>query len=108
VAEEVKERRLAILQKLLTEQQIDFNKKFETQIMPVLFEKEAPKSRKNSSKNPIDSNKIQLWGKSPWLQSVVVEVDSQEIANNLFNKISNVEILKARPSSLFGTILNLK
>ena len=104
VAEEIKERRLAILQKLLTEQQIDFNKKFEKQIMPVLFEKEAPKSRKNSSKNSIDSDKIQLWGKSPWLQSVVVEVDSQEIANNFFNKISNVEIIKARPSSLFGTI----
>ena len=108
VAEEVKERRLAILQKLLTEQQIDFNKKFENQIMPVLFEKEAPKSRKNSTKNPIDSNKIQLWGKSPWLQSVVVEVDSQEIANNYFNKISNVEVVKARPSSLFGTIYTLK
>ena len=76
--------------------------------MPVLFEKEAPKSRKNSTKNPIDSDKIQLWGKSPWLQSVVVEVDSQEIANNYFNKISNVEVVKARPSSLFGTISTLK
>jgi len=33
-------------------------------------------------------------------------VDSQEIANNYFNKISNVDVLKARPSSLFGTISN--
>ncbi len=99
VEESVKDVRLAELQKLLTEQQIDFNKKSEGQIMPVLFEREAPKSKKSSS-----SNKIQLWGKSPWLQSVIVDVDSEEEVKKYFGKIADVKILKSRPSSLVGEL----
>ncbi|MBM5782446.1 MAG: tRNA (N6-isopentenyl adenosine(37)-C2)-methylthiotransferase MiaB [Pelagibacterales bacterium] len=99
VEESVKDVRLAELQKLLTEQQIEFNKKAEGQIMPVLFEREAPKSKKRSS-----GDKIQLWGKSPYLQSVIVDVDSEEEAKKYFGKIADVKILKSRPSSLVGNI----
>ena len=97
VPENIKEERLEILQKLLTQQQIDFNKKFESVQMPVLFEKEAPKSAK--------SDNIQLWGKSPWLQSVVVELPNH-ITNSAsyINQIHNVKIIKSRPSSLIGSI----
>ncbi len=99
VEESVKDVRLAELQKLLTEQQIEFNKKAEGQIMPVLFEREAPKSKKRSS-----GEKIQLWGKSPYLQSVIVDVESEEEAKKYFGKIAEVKILKSRPSSLVGVL----
>ncbi len=100
VEESVKDARLAELQKLLTEQQIEFNKKGEGQVMPVLFEREAPKSKKSSS-----GDKIQLWGKSPWLQSVIVDVESEEEAKKYFGNIAEVKILKSRPSSLVGELL---
>lgn len=105
VEESVKDERLAQLQKLLTEQQIDFNKKSEGQVMPVLFEREAPKSGRSPS--PLEGEggvrgKIQLWGKSPWLQSVIVDVESEEEAKKYFGKIADVKILKSRPSSLVG------
>ena len=67
--------------------------------MPVLFEREAPKSKKSSG-----GDKIQLWGKSPYLQSVIVDVDSEEEAKKYFGKIADVKILKSRPSSLVGII----
>lgn len=100
VEESVKDTRLAELQKLLTEQQIEFNKKGEGQVMPVLFEREAPKSKKSKV-----GEKIQLWGKSPYLQSVIVDVDSEEEAKKYFGKIADVKILKSRPSSLVGEIV---
>jgi tRNA-2-methylthio-N6-dimethylallyladenosine synthase len=97
VEEKVKSERLEILQKLLTEQQIEFNKKSEGLTMPVLFEKEAP-SLKGKSKE----NSFQLWGKSPWLQSVIVDVSSQEELQKYLGKIADIKILKSRPSSLVG------
>ncbi len=102
VEEKVKEERLAILQKLLTEQQIEFNQKFENTVMPVLFEKEAPKSKANSPKTSRPGT--QLWGKSPWLQSVIVDVSSEEEAKKYFGQIAEVKILKSRPSSLVGEL----
>ena len=99
VEEAIKDERLARLQALLTKQQIDFNKKSEEQIMPVLFEREAPKSKKAKV-----GDKIQLWGKSPYLQSVIVDVESEEEAQKYTGKIAQVEILKSRPSSLVGRI----
>ncbi len=99
IEEKVKDERLAALQKLLTEQQSAFNQKFENQTMQILFEKEAPKSGKDSEKST-----IQLWGKSPWLQSVIVEVEQQK-AQQYFGQIAEVRILKARPSSLVGEIV---
>jgi tRNA-2-methylthio-N6-dimethylallyladenosine synthase len=102
VEEKVKSERLEILQKLLTEQQIVFNQKFENQNMAVLFERQSPKSKSNSLKTARPST--QLWRKSPWLQSVIVDVSSEEEAQKYFGKIANVKILKARPSSLVGEI----
>ena len=99
VEEHVKEERLAILQSLLTKQQIEFNQQFDGQIMPVLFEREAPKSNKNLE------NKPQLWGKSPWLQSVIVDVKSEEEVQKYLGKIVDVKILKSRPSSLMGELV---
>jgi tRNA-2-methylthio-N6-dimethylallyladenosine synthase len=97
VPENVKDERLAILQKLLTDQQTEFNKKFEGTTMPIMFEREAPKS-KNKTLNK------QLWGKSPWLQSVIVDISNEEDAEKYFGKIADVKILKARPSSLVGKL----
>lgn len=99
VEESVKDARLAELQKLLTEQQIDFNKKSEGQVMSVLFERKAPASGKAKARAA-----TQLWGKSPYLQSVIVDVASEEEAKKYFGKIANVKILKSRPSSLVGEL----
>jgi tRNA-2-methylthio-N6-dimethylallyladenosine synthase len=108
VPEDVKSERLARLQKLLTEQQIEFNKSFEGKTMSVLFEKEAPKSKTNNAPSKAKSSKTrsstQLWGKSPWLQSVIVDVENEEIAKKYFGQIAEVKILKARPSSLVGVL----
>lgn len=102
IDEKVKDERLAVLQKLLSDQQYDFNKKFKGDKMPVLFEREAPKSVTKKRKS--SSNKIQLWGKSPWLQSVIIEVENEEQARKVYGKILNVNILQSRPSSLIGEI----
>lgn len=100
IDEKVKSQRLERLQALLSEQQFDFNKKAKGKKMSVLFEKEAPK---NSAKDK--SDKVQLWGKSPYLQSVIVDVDNKEEAQKYFGQIAEVEILQARPSSLMGKII---
>ena len=100
VEEKVKAARLFELQKLLTQQQTIFNQKFEQQVMSVLFEKEAPNSGKAKARLS-----TQLWGKSPWLQSVIVDVENEEEVKKYLGKIAEVKILKARPSSLVGEIL---
>lgn len=99
VEEKVKDERLAQLQSLLTKQQIDFNKKSEGQVMKVLFEREAPKSKKEKF-----GDKIQLWGKSPYLQSVIVDVENIDEAKKYLGQIAEIKILKSRPSSLIGSI----
>lgn len=99
VEEKVKDERLAQLQALLTKQQIEFNKNSEDKIMEVLFEKEAPKSGKARSRAA-----TQLWGKSPYLQSVIVDAASEEEAQKYLGQIAKVKIIKSRPSSLIGEI----
>jgi tRNA-2-methylthio-N6-dimethylallyladenosine synthase len=108
IDEKVKEERLARLQALLTKSQIEFNNGFEGKTMPVLFE-HSIENPKISNKKLKSESKIngQLWGKSPYLQSVIVDIDSnlpQEIAQKFLGQIVNVKILKARPSSLVGEI----
>ncbi len=100
IDEKIKEERLSILQSLLTKQQISFNQKYENQIIPVLFEKIAPKSSKNSSN-------ISILGKSPALQSVICEIANSDNISNYIGKIINVKIIKSRPSSLIGEILDI-
>jgi len=75
-----------------------FNKKSEGQIMKVLFEKKAPNSKKSKA-----NNKFQLWGKSPYLQSVIVDCEENDL-EKFQGKIFDVKILHARPSSLVGEI----
>ena len=104
IDEKVKSERLVILQKLLNEQQYDFNKSFINKVMPVLFEKEAPKSVARNKK-PSSNGKIQLWGKSPWLQSVIIEVDDKVSADKIAGQILDVKISQSRPSSLIGDLI---
>jgi tRNA-2-methylthio-N6-dimethylallyladenosine synthase len=110
ILEEEKDERLAILQKLLTKQQTNFNQQFEGRTVKVLFEKEAPKSVQKSQKilneNLENANFArQLWGKSEWLQSVIVDVENDQNIEKYFGKIFEVKITKARPSSLVAKIL---
>jgi tRNA-2-methylthio-N6-dimethylallyladenosine synthase len=95
IDEKIKDERLVILQKLLSEQQVEFNQKFKGQTMPILFEKESPKSKGN----------LQLWGKSPWLQSTIVEVKDEEEAKKYLGQIAQVKIIQSRPSSLIGELI---
>jgi len=98
IPEETKEERLQILQTLLNKQQLEFNQQFQDKTVNVLFEKTAPKSQKQQPNT-------QIWGKSEWLQSVVVELENQQPPESYFNKILPVKIVKSRPSSLIGKLL---
>jgi tRNA-2-methylthio-N6-dimethylallyladenosine synthase len=91
VEEAVKDERLKELQTLLNEKQIKFNSQFEDKILPILFD------RKSNNKK----GRGQIIGKSPYLQSVVIE-DAQ---GEYLNKIIDVKIIKSRPSSLIGQIV---
>lgn len=88
IDESVKSERLAKLQALLMEQQSEFNAQFEGQEIDILFD------RKAKSEN-------QIIGKSPWLQSVVIE----DKDGKYLNEIVRVKITKARPSSLIAQVL---
>ena len=88
IDEDVKSDRLQQLQSLLTKQQIIYNHQFEGKTMPVLFDRLATKV------------KGQIIGKSPYLQSVVID-DSD---GQYLGKMIDVKIIKSRPSSLMGQI----
>jgi len=88
IDEDIKSKRLKILQDLLNKQQIEFNQSFEGVEMPILFDKNG-------------NYKGQIMGKSPWLQSVILE-DFQE---KYFGEIIDVKIIKARPNSLIAKII---
>ncbi len=85
VAEDIKSKRLKILQDLLNQQQIEFNQSFEGVEMPILFDKKG-------------KEKSQIMGKSPWLQSVILE----DFDEKYFGQTINVKIIKARPNSLIA------
>ena len=88
VPEEVKSTRLAILQDLLRSQQLEFNKQFIGKDMDVMFDKAGKYSR-------------QIIGKSPYLQSVIVETD-----DSIIGEIKKVHITEAGLNSLIGEITN--
>jgi tRNA-2-methylthio-N6-dimethylallyladenosine synthase len=88
VPEEVKSARLAILQDLLRSQQLEFNKQFIGKDIDVMFDKAGKYSR-------------QIIGKSPYLQSVIVESD-----DNIIGEIKKVHITEAGLNSLIGEIIN--
>lgn len=87
--EEVKVARLAILQKQLVKNQIEFNESCIGKIMPVLFIKKG-------------RHECQIIGKSPYMQSVYLSVDNKE---ELYGNILNVKITKALENSLAGVII---
>lgn len=88
IPEEEKDRRLQLLQKLLTEQQMAFNKSKIGQTLPVLLEKQG-------------RYEGQLVGKSHYMQSVVI--NNQEFK---FGDIVNVLITDATQNSLRGEVIN--
>lgn len=102
IEEKIKEERLAILQEALNKQQFSFNKGFIGKTLSVLIEKEAPKSKKNKVANGGNS---QLWGKSPWLQSVIVDIENEDLVKKLPGTIAEVEIQQSRPNSLIGRLV---
>lgn len=87
VPEEIKTKRLSILQDLLNKQQLEFNNNCIGKVMPVLFTKEGKLQG-------------QVLGKSPYMQSVYVYTDD----DNLYNQIINVKITSASLNSLTGTV----
>jgi len=87
VPETVKSQRLKELQALLNEQQLSFNLACVGKQCPILLEK---KGRREG----------QLIGRSPWLQSVVVDASLGEPG-----QMVHVEITGARPNSLTGTAI---
>ena len=84
VPEEVKSERLIILQDLLRSQQLEFNKQLIGKDIDVMFDKAGKYNR-------------QIIGKSPYLQSVIVETD-----DNIIGKIKKVHITNAGLNSLTG------
>lgn len=88
VPEEVKSARLAILQDLLRSQQLEFNKQFVGKDMDVMFDKAGKYSR-------------QIIGKSPYLQSVIVETD-----DSIIGEIKKVHITEAGLNSLIGRLID--
>ena len=88
IAEEVKAKRLARLQALLSAQQAAFNKAMAGRTLDVLWE--AP-GRKDG----------QLSGRSPYLQAVHAEG-----AHTLLGRITATEIVSASQNSLHGVIKN--
>lgn len=88
IAEDIKSKRLQKLQQLLNDQQIEFNKSFEGVEMPILFDKKG-------------NEKGQIMGKSPWLQSVIIDNFNEKY----FGEMIDVKIIKARPNSLIAKII---
>ena len=87
VPENVKSERLIVLQDLLRSQQLEFNKLLIGKDIDVMFDKEGKYNR-------------QIIGKSPYLQSVIVETD-----DNIIGKIKKVHITKAGLNSLTGKMI---
>ncbi|WP_081691453.1 tRNA (N6-isopentenyl adenosine(37)-C2)-methylthiotransferase MiaB [Cucumibacter marinus] len=87
VPEEVKNERLQRLQALIADQQTAFNSACEGRTMPVLFEKRGREPG-------------QLAGRSPYLQTVLVDTDLSQIGT-----ISQVTITGVGKNSLFGKIV---
>ncbi len=84
ISEDVKSARLDILQKTLFDQQLKFNREFIGKQLKVLLYKDG-------------KGDGQLIGKSPYMQSVVVDKKSNNIGD-----IVDVKIISAHQNSLYG------
>ncbi|MEO0729386.1 MAG: tRNA (N6-isopentenyl adenosine(37)-C2)-methylthiotransferase MiaB [Pseudomonadota bacterium] len=87
IAEDVKSERLTRLQALLDSQQVSFNSGCVGKTMPVLFDRRG-------------RNDGQLVGRSPYLQSVHADAET-----DLLGSICSVEIQNAGPNSLSGRLM---
>ena len=87
VPEDEKVERLARLQALLNKQQVQFNERMVGKALPTLFERKGKREG-------------QLIGKSPYMQSVVVDGPDAMIG-----KLVDVKITSAAPNSLNGVLV---
>ncbi len=88
VPEEVKSERLALLQKELSKQQLEFNESCVGKILPVLFEKTGK----------FDGHIV---GKTPYMQSAYID----NADKSLIGKIVNVKITKGSAISVAGEVI---
>ena len=87
IPEDIKEKRLEMLQKKLLEDQIYYNINLVGKTQEILFEKKGKR-------------KDQYIGKNVYLQSVIVESDT-----NLIGKFKDVLIKSSGPNSVFGELI---
>ena len=87
IEEKIKKERLQVLQDLLFDYQLKFNKQSVGKVMPVLFE---AKGRHNG----------QLTGRTPYMQNLYAKADK-----NLINKIVSVKVTGASTNSLKGEVI---
>lgn len=90
ITEDIKQKRLEILQNVLDQQQIDFNVSCIGKTMPILVE------------NKSENNKNLYFGRSPYLQAVMFDAEDND---NICGTIQNVKINEANLRTLKGTIL---
>lgn len=99
VPADVKDRRLAELQALLSEQQQAFNKRFAGGVLPVLFDRRG-------------RGESQLAGRSPYMQAVHVDLEPADLSepgngvDRLFGSVVSVRIREAHTNSLAGVLDN--
>lgn len=91
IPEEIKAQRLDVLQDLLEEQQANFNKSKNGQELDVLVESLS------------DRNDGTYFGRSPYLQTVLINADKQD----LIGKIIKVKINKANMKLLEGELIKI-
>lgn len=89
IPEELKSERLAVLQTLLNKHQQDFNKLTVGKTLPILLERKG-------------RQKGQLFGRSPYMQSVVVEANDR-----LLGQIVDVAINAGHANSITGSIVTV-
>ena len=87
VPEDVKSERLARLQALLNQHQLDFNRGYVGEEVPVLLDR---RGRGHS----------QLAGRSPWMQAVHVDFGNPADAQTAYGSVVDVRIVSAHPNSL--------
>lgn len=92
IPENIKQERLEILQGILDQQQIDFNLSCREKIMPILVE------------NVSENNSKMIFGRTPYLQAVLVDCKDFKDINSLVGKIINVKIIDANLRTLQGEI----
>lgn len=93
LSEPVKSTRLEKLQALLNDQQLTYNENCIGQTMDVLLERKGWKVAS------------QMMGRTPFNQSVHVNLPDSQNADQLFGTIVPVKITAAKPNSLEGTVI---